>query len=105
MANEEIKGMLYKLHHSTFRNEKQIQGSTNCGCFYCQSIYPASEVREWCDNDGRGDKTALCPKCSIDSVLGDATFVELTPELQELMNMMFFGDGIDEVNVTVNENA
>lgn len=61
MANEEIKGMLYTLHHSTFRNEKQIQGSTNCGCFYCKSIYPASEVKEWCDNDGRGDKTALCP--------------------------------------------
>ena len=70
MANEEIKGMLYKLHHSTFRNEKQIQSSTNCGCFYCKSIYPASEVNEWCDNDGRGDKTALCPKCGIDSVLG-----------------------------------
>lgn len=49
MANEEIKGMLYTLHHSTFRNEKQIQGSTNCGCFYCKSIYPASEVKEWCD--------------------------------------------------------
>jgi hypothetical protein len=31
--------------------------------------------------------------------------VELTPELMELMNMMFFGDGIDDVNVTVNENA
>lgn len=46
MANEEIKGMLYTLHHSTFRNEKQIQGSANCGCFYCKSIYPASEVKE-----------------------------------------------------------
>lgn len=77
----------------------------HCGCFYCKSIYPASKVNEWCDNDGRGDKTALCPKCGIDSVLGDATFVELTPELMELMNMLFFGDGIDNVNVTVNENS
>ena len=77
----------------------------HCGCFYCKSIYSASEVKEWCDNDGRGDKTALCPKCGIDSVLGDATFVELTPELLELMNMLFFGDGIDNVNVTVNENS
>lgn len=77
----------------------------HCGCFYCKSIYSASEVKEWCDNDGRGDKTALCPKCGIDSVLGDATFVELTPELLELMNMLFFGDGIDNVNVTINENS
>ena len=77
----------------------------HCGCFYCKSIYPASEVTGWCDNDGRGDKTALCPKCGIDSVLGDTTFVELTPELLELMNMLFFGDGIDNVNVTVNENS
>lgn len=77
----------------------------HCGCFYCKSIYSASEVKEWCDNDGRGDKTALCPKCGIDSVLGDTTFVELIPELLELMNMLFFGDGIDNVNVTVNENS
>lgn len=77
----------------------------HCGCFYCKSIYSASEVKEWCDNDGRGDKTALCPKCGIDSVLGDATFVELTPELLELMNILFFGDGIDNVNVTVNGNS
>ncbi len=77
----------------------------HCGCFYCKSIYSASEVKEWCDNDGRGDKTALCPKCGIDSVLGDATFVEPIPELLELMNMLFFGDGIDNVNVTVNENS
>ena len=93
------------VHSVTKNKSKQIQCSTNCGCFYCKSIYSANEVKEWCDNDGRGDKTALCPKCGIDSVLGDATFVELTPKLLELMNMMFFGDGIDDVNVPVNENA
>lgn len=102
MANEEVKRILYALHHSTFRNEKQIQGSTNCGCFYCRSIFPASEVTEWCDNDGRGDRTALCPRCGIDSVLGDDTSVKLTPELLELMNMMFFGDGIDDMDMGVN---
>lgn len=101
MNHEEIKDLLYRLHNTTFRNEKQIQNSDICGCFYCQNIFRANEVTEWCDDDGCGDKTALCPRCGIDSVLGDASFFEITPELMALMNMMFFGEGIDNVSVKI----
>ena len=34
------------------------------------------ENKEWCDTDGRDDKTALWHKCGIDSVLGEATFID-----------------------------
>ena len=34
MNKEEIKSMLFSLHHSTFRNEQQIKNSQQCGCFH-----------------------------------------------------------------------
>jgi hypothetical protein len=36
-----------------------------------------------------GVKTAICPICGIDSVLGDAS-VEITAELLEKMNGLYF---------------
>jgi hypothetical protein len=36
------------------------------GCFYCLAEYPFARIAEWID-DG---KTALCPHCGIDAVLG-----------------------------------
>lgn len=107
MDKEEIKQLLIALHHSTFRNEKQIQDSNTCGCFYCETIFRPDDVVEWCDDNGKGDKTALCPHCGIDSVIGDACGVMVTPEFLWLMNKMFFGKGIDNVEVsciTVDEN-
>lgn len=65
MANEEIMGMLYKLHHSTFCNVKQIQGSTNCGCFYCKSIYPASEVRNGAITTAEVTKLPYVPNVAL----------------------------------------
>ena len=102
MTKDEIKGLLYGLHHSTFRNEKQIKNSQTCGCFYCNSIFKPDDVNQWCDNDGRGDPTALCPNCGIDSVIGDACGVKITPSFLQLMNLQFFGEGIDNVNIQVN---
>ena len=44
MTKEEIKSMLYSLHHSTFRNEKQIENSSQCGCFHCEALFSPEEV-------------------------------------------------------------
>lgn len=41
--------------------------ASKCGCFYCLATYPGTEIIEWID-DGA---TALCPKCSVDSVLSE----------------------------------
>ena len=32
MDKEEIKNLLYALHHSTYRNEQQIKNSKDRGC-------------------------------------------------------------------------
>ena len=101
MDKEQIKELLFALHHSTFRNEKQVHDSRTCGCFYCGEIFSPEEVVEWCDDDGRGDRTAICPYCGIDSVLGDACGWEVDHSLLRIMNMMFFGEGIDDLTITV----
>ena len=104
MEKEEIKNLLYALHHSTFRNEQQIKNSKDCGCFHCKTIFKPEDVTDWCDDDGKGDRTGRCPNCRMDSVLGDNSGVDITPDLLELMNLQFFGPGIDHVNVTVSNS-
>ena len=86
MTKEEIKNLLYGLHHTTFRNKKQIDESKECGCFYCKSTFKPEAITRW---------------CGIDSVIGDACGCNVTPDLLELMNLQFFGPGIDNVNIIV----
>ena len=45
MDKEEIKNLLYALHHSTYRNEQQIKNSKDCGCFHCKTIFKAEFLR------------------------------------------------------------
>ena len=56
------------VHKHSSRHRNEIEQSTLCGCFYCLETFSPSVIEDWCDD---GD-TALCPKCGIDSVLGNA---------------------------------
>ncbi len=62
-------------HSSKHRNE--VLGSIVCGCFYCLKIFIPDEISDWIDEDDIIESsvsecsTALCPKCGIDSVIGD----------------------------------
>ena len=59
--------------------------------FYCLAVYPASAIVEWIDDVGQGAQTALCPKCGVDSVLGDKSGFPLTKEFLEEMREHWFG--------------
>ena len=61
-------------HSHSSRHRDEIARSDTVGCFYCLDTYPPSEVVEWLDNEG----TALCPRCGIDSVIGDASGLPAT---------------------------
>ena len=70
----------------SIRNKEQLEQSKLAGCYYCCEIYDVSEIKEWTD----GGLTALCPKCVIDSVLGDASPYKIEKEtLQELKKYWF----------------
>jgi hypothetical protein len=52
-----------------YRNRARVAVATQCGCSFCQATFQSNEVREWLDNY----RTALCPRCGIDSVLTGVT--------------------------------
>lgn len=75
-----------EIYKHSCRNHAELKQSLKCGCFSCGSIFDATEVEEYTD-DG---KTALCPYCSVDSVIGDASGIELNPKLLNELNKMYF---------------
>ena len=81
--------LLTSAHKNCTNNRAAIKASTLCGCFYCEAIYPAEEVREYvCGND------AVCPRCGIDSVIADASGLNLTAAFLNAMYIRWFEDDV-----------
>lgn len=79
-----------KIHKFSIYNRTSINKSEKCGCFYCESIYQSKEILEWIDADESGiGQTALCPKCGVDSVLGDND-IEIKDEVLKKMKEYWF---------------
>ena len=77
-------------HRHSSCHRMEVLGSNRCGCFYCLAIFDAQEVTLWVDErDGVG-QTALCPRCGIDSVIGEASRFPLTPEFLTRMHEYWF---------------
>lgn len=83
-----------KIFSESTWNEDTVKKSKTCGCFYCLSTFPPSEIVKWIDaaDDGpRGSgRTALCPKCGVDAVLPENNFYTITPELLKRMREIYF---------------
>ncbi len=68
-----------------FNNRKSLQASSQCGCYYCLTIFTPDKITEWTDEK----QTAICPFCHVDSVIPD-DIQELTKTiLQETHNYWF----------------
>ena len=76
-------------HLLSMRNDPAVNASEKCGCFWCERIFPATEVRECYRELGNG-LTAICPYCGIDAVLADASGVEVSPEFLHKMHKAWF---------------
>jgi hypothetical protein len=73
--------------HSRCRiNREELTQSELCGCFYCLAIYQPSEITEWVDEN----KTAMCAKCGIDSVISAASGYPITAEFLQRMHDHWF---------------
>lgn len=83
MTEKEFK----TIHGHTFDNRSEIEQSIQCGCIACCEQFPKEEVDEYIDDN----QTALCPKCSIDAVIGDAAGYELSHNFLAELNKKFFG--------------
>ncbi len=93
----EIK--LSALHKQSLRNRKYHATSHQCGCFFCLSIFEASRVRQFWDDE----TTAVCPLCGIDSVIYDSQVERLTPQLLQALKRYAWNDLIDSdtANISV----
>lgn len=67
----------------SIHNRNAIKESTNCGCYFCLRVCTGKEIEEWVDSD---NDTAICPHCSIDSLLPNIT----DPILLEMAHVKFF---------------
>jgi len=73
-------------HQHSADHRDEIEASDLCGCFYCVSVFAPGEIREWTDNG----KTALCPYCGIDSVIGDRSGAPIAPGFLTVMREEWF---------------
>ena len=76
-----------EVHAFSRNNAKLIKKSKRVGCFYCLKIYPAKEVKNYRKNNNH---SAICPACSVDSIIPDASGIELTEEFLKAMRDKWF---------------
>lgn len=77
---------LDEAHTYSIHNRDKLLKDKTCGCFFCLKIFSPEEITEWIDDED----TALCPYCTIDSVIGESSGFPLTEEFLEKMRNIFF---------------
>jgi hypothetical protein len=78
---------LVAAHRCAIFHRAAIERSTLCACFFCGETFEPARIRSWTD----GRQTAVCPFCSVDAVLGDASGFPLTPQFLGDMKRRWFG--------------
>jgi len=79
-----------KAHNHSFKSRREIEQSTFCGCFKCLAIFKASEVEDWWAEVDGIHLTPACPKCGIDSVIGDKSGYPITKKFLNQMKKHWF---------------
>jgi len=90
---------LKKAHEHSSLHRQELEESVVCACFYCLSRFNPAEIEEWLDwpkeismddqTDANG-RTAICPMCGVDAVLGDKSGYPLTDEFLREMHELWF---------------
>ena len=73
-------------HGYCTNNRENLKNGTKCGCFYCTQIFSAEEITDFTDNG----KTALCPYCGVDAVIGESSGFPITKEFLNKMKDYWF---------------
>ncbi|RUM18058.1 cytoplasmic protein [Rhizobium vallis] len=79
--------MLIRTHKHSINHRAEIEASALCGCFHCCASFRPAEIKDWLDDN----RTALCPRCGIDAVIGDASGLPvMTVDFLKQMNRHWF---------------
>jgi hypothetical protein len=77
---------LQQIYEHARLNRQHMQPGVACRCFYCLHSFPADEISHWIDEG----TTALCPYCSVDSVLSSSAD-PLSDALIQQLHAAYFG--------------
>ena len=87
-VDEGVPVEMRKWHAHAISNAEEIRASKTCGCFHCGAIYEPAEITEWMwEPDG---SSAMCARCQVDSVIGDASGAPLNEEFLLEMRSWWF---------------
>jgi len=90
--NDTMNENYEKAHEHSSWHKQELRESDFCGCFNCVEIYVFEDIEWWTDRDVNDDgQTAICPKCGIDSVIGDASGFPINEGFLRGMNKRWFG--------------
>lgn len=59
-------------------NADEVKSSDECGCFHCLEVFNVSEIEDWTETET--GESAVCPRCDVEAVIGDAAGFPLTEE-------------------------
>lgn len=66
--------------HSSF-HRIELLSSQSCGCYKCLKIFSPDHITEWADHG----KTAICPYCQTNSIIGDASKYPINDDFLMIM--------------------
>jgi len=97
MNEDFLSKYLEEAHKHCFNNKEEISKSDTCGCFYCREIFSPSEIKNWIvSEEYPKEETAQCPYCMIDSVIGNASGIEITKGLLIAMYGKYFNTDFND---------
>ncbi len=85
-----------KAHDYSTNNKPALEKDKICGCFSCLEIFNPKQIEEYLINDEVDcDRlgTAICPYCSIDSIIPESSGYPITKEFLSAMQRKWFKSG------------
>lgn len=79
-----------KAHDHSIFHHAEIVKSSLCGCFCCLKTFAPDTIVDWTDTADPRSKTALCPHCGIDSVIGSASGFPIEESFLRAMSKHWF---------------
>jgi len=80
MKNEQVN----QIAKASYNNHAALAAADRCGCYFCQKIFPTTEVTQWVDQQ----RTGICPYCGMDTLLTNTQDIKPLA-LRRIYKMMF----------------
>jgi len=104
----EERTIVEKAYSHCLNNKQEIVESSICGCFNCETIFKGGDVFRTPEGiTVTEDDTVICPKCSVDSIIGSASGFDINPFLLSVLHQAYIDSkiSIENVDKELNKNV